>query len=471
MVTGTATETELVCQQGYNKLTSTMRTLGFVTNDEKNVPPTQSITFLGGGLDTNTNNTGICSVFLDEEKRMRVHTGCTQMATHVKGSLRVSTIMTLMGLLMFCSHIVPGTKLYLRSGFDLIRNKVPRDYVHTNQRFRQDMQTVSNLYKVASPRFLLVKRTLTTTFGSWDASTSWGMGGFLDGKWFSEKWSTLLSTPQLPSFYPREGTATFHINYLELFAGYWFLKMWGESLRGLTIVCHTDNTVTESMLRRLWGTTTFIPLLKQIQLLMVEFDVALSPQRISTEDNTLSDCLSRGAMDEFHAELTRWSDHSITDKDMEDWQIDPVEVKDLDREYGPFDVDACTDVYRTNSHFAHSWNENDDCTKQQWGGQNVFCNGPFTLLLLILQHAVRCKQAQPKGTAALFIIPCWPTAEFYRFAMSLPQTFKVVRRWPTGTALFTATVPPQLGGGRRFNGPTRWPVVALRMGPGAECAP
>lgn len=109
-----------------------------------------------------------------------------------------------------------------------------------------------------------------------------------------------------------------------------FLKMWGESLRGLTVVCHTDNTVAQSMLEKLWGQATFIPLLREIDLLMVKYDIALSPQRISTGDNTLSDCLSRGAMDEFHRELETWSKVSLRDKDMEDWQLDPDEVATLD---------------------------------------------------------------------------------------------------------------------------------------------
>jgi hypothetical protein len=90
------------------------------------------------------------------------------------------------------------------------------------------------------------------------------------------------------------------------------------------------------------------------------------------------------------------------------------------------------------------------------------------MLLEILQHDVRCKRAHPVGTAAIFVVPCWPTEEFYKFAMSLPQLIKVVRRWPRGSALFTAPVPAPLGGGRVYQGPTRWPVVALRISPGAE---
>jgi len=311
---------------------------------------------------------------------------------------------------------------------------------------------------------MIVKRPLSTVFGSWDASTSWGMGGFLDGKTYSEKWSDFLKKGQ-PRFYPKPGSPTFHINYLELFAGYWFLLLWGESLRGHTIVCHTDNTATEGMLKNMWGTSTFVPLLKEILVLLVKYDISLSPQRITTKDNLLSDCLSRGAMEEYQDAVQNWSNVSLMDKDLEDWQLIAPEVEDLDQEFGPFDIDACADELGTNAHFGKSWNKKTDCRKQQWGGWNVYCNGPFSELLSILMHAVACKKAHPVGTSALFIVPCWTTEEFYKYAMSLPTVFKVVRRWKKGSHLFTAPVPAPLGGGRVYAGPTRWPVVALWISP------
>eukprot|EP00959_Pyramimonas_sp_CCMP1952_P145807 3052732-Pyramimonas_sp.AAC.1 len=129
--------------------------------------------------------------------------------------------------------------------------------------------------------------------------------------------------------------------------------------------------------------------------------------------------------------------------------------------------DQCTDQYRTNAHCAHSWYATDDCTKQNWGGLHVFCNGLFSLLFDILSHFVECKQRHPVGTAALVIVPLWPTEKFWQYAMSLPQVFKVVRRWPKGSEMFTAPIPANKGGGRRECGPTRWPVVALRVDPGA----
>ena len=54
--------------------------------------------------------------------------------------------------------------------------------------------------------------------------------------------------------------------------------------------------------------------------------------------------------------------------------------------------------------------------KQNWGGLHVFCNGPFSLLLDILSHFVKCKQRHPVGTTTLFIVPLWPTEKFWQYA-------------------------------------------------------
>jgi hypothetical protein len=56
----------------------------------------------------------------------------------------------------------------------------------------------------------------------------------------------------------------------------------------------SDNTPTEGLLKKMWGTKTFIPLLKESLVLLRKYDICLSPQRITTKDNIFSDCLSRG---------------------------------------------------------------------------------------------------------------------------------------------------------------------------------
>lgn len=460
--------TELECARGYAHMVDLVESMGFETVHEKNTAPTQCLDFLGGGLDTNTDGTGKCSKFVDEGRRDYVTQQCLDME-HNRGRTRVSKLASLLGVLSFVATLVDGTRMYLRSGFDLIRGKDKRHFVQLSRPFRMDLAYLRKLLtRAADARTMLTRRVVTSTFSSWDASTGWGLGCFFDGMWVYLSWEEMLRMPNRPHFYPQPDTPSWHINYMELFAAYWFLKTWGHMLRGVTLVCHTDNTATEGMLKRMTGTATFIPLLKEILLLLVKHDIALAPVHISSKDNVLSDCLSRGAMAEFHEALHEWSGGPATADDHEDWQLDPVIVHDdLEDEYGLFDVDTCVDELRTNAHCARSWNRKDDCRKQNMGGLHVFMNGPFSELKSMLEHFVECKRQHPMGTSGVFVVPLWPTADFWLYVVGMPHVFRVVRRWPAGTELFTSPIPAHKGGGRRRCGPTRWPVVALRVGPGA----
>lgn len=455
------------CRLGFELLQATVRMLGFETNTSKNEPPATRGVFLGGGLDSDTEGSGRCSKYIDPVRRAYVIDQCLQME-HKRGHVRVHDVQKLQGLLSFCATLVERIKVHLQSGFQLIRNKNKRDFIPLSSRFRQDLCSVRQLLTVAAPRTIIDRRPVTSTFASWDASSEWGMGGFLDGDWFSISWAQLRAWPQKPAYYPRWDREDLHtIAYLELFAGYWFLKKWARRLSGYTAVVFTDNTNCQSWLKRWTGPGYVMPLLKAIEMLLCQHDVVLEVHYIASKSNVLSDCLSRGDEFGFEKALKEWSGVSMLDKDLEDHMLDHAEVESLESEFGVFTRDACVDKFRTNSHCTKSWNADDDCRKQDWSGQFIFCNGPFSLLLDILQHFLRCKTERPLGTAAIFILPCWPSADFFKLIMSLPKVFRVVRRWPAGSDLFTAPIPAGRGGGRRRVGPTRWPVVAVLAAPTA----
>lgn len=438
--------------------------LGWEVNESKCDSPAQTSIFLGGKLDTNHQSSGICTKSLDEMRKKHVANMCAEIEHH-KGPIRVEKIMSLLGLLAFCGSIIEDARTWLRAGFDNIRGKQKHEFVLLTANFRKSLAYWRKLVTISNPVTTIRRREVTTMFASWDASTEWGMGGFLDGEFFAVKWTELLSSPGTKPFYPKPGTESWHINYMELFAGYWFIRKWGPKLTGMKLICWTDNSATEGMLKNMFGKATFIPLLKEILLLLRKYDMEMEPKHISSKDNIISDCLSRGDRVGFQKAVKDWSNVSIMDKDMEDWQLLHEIFEDLQTNFGPFDVDACVDVLRTNSHCVRSWNEIDDCTKQDWAGLNVYCNGPFSKLLQITETFIKCKESCQVGTSAVFVVPCWPSEKFYQVMMSQPDRFKVVRRWPTGTPLFTAPVPIQLGGGRIYQGPTKWPVVAIRVGP------
>ena len=67
-------ETFEECQPGLHTMISLLRDLGFVVSEDKCVPCTTRITFLGRVLDTDTDGIGVCSASIDESRMTRVKT-------------------------------------------------------------------------------------------------------------------------------------------------------------------------------------------------------------------------------------------------------------------------------------------------------------------------------------------------------------------------------------------------------------
>jgi hypothetical protein len=120
------------------------------------------------------------------------------------------------------------------------------------------------------------------------------MGSFFAGNFFAISWEEVKDMRSNPIF-PFKCEATSHINYLELFAVFWALKTWGSALmRGQIMPLFTDSTAVLGMLKNMSGQTAFIPLLKEMHVLMLRLNIRLRPFYIWTGDNVLSDTLSRG---------------------------------------------------------------------------------------------------------------------------------------------------------------------------------
>eukprot|EP00959_Pyramimonas_sp_CCMP1952_P395105 8278424-Pyramimonas_sp.AAC.1 len=200
-----------------------------------------------------------------------------------------------------------------------------------------DLAFIRRLMQSASARTMLTRNPLTTAFASWDASTEWGMGGFLDGDWYSVSWEELRSWRSSPPFFPSRDVPEKHtIAYLELFAGYWFLRKWAKRLSGWTALVFTDNTNCLSWLTRWTGPGYVIPLLRAVIELLSKHDVQLQVEWISSSDNYLSDSLSRDDLPGFLAALGVWSGAGSIPDDMGEWQLFPAEVHSLEQEFGIF---------------------------------------------------------------------------------------------------------------------------------------
>ena len=124
---------------------------------------------------------------------------------------------------------------------------------------------------------------------------------------------------------------------------------------------------------------------------------------------------------------------------------------------GPFSLDACADRAGTNAMVERYWSSLQDCTKQDWGGHNAWCNPPFHMVEPVLRRFLDCKRRSPTNTSATFIIPGWVGASWWSLIV---DSCRFVRYYPPWSNIFTAS-PVKGTDARRLLGPTRWPVVVV----------
>eukprot|EP00854_Cymbomonas_tetramitiformis_P010319 gene10319-biopygen10554 len=221
-------------------------------------------------------------------------------------------------------------------------------------------------------------------------------GGFLDGKYFAVSWPELLAGPQ-QDFYPFKDRASSQINYLELFSVYWGLSLWGEELRGLTVVLITDDTPSKGMLEKWRCTPDFRKLLRKIFKQCVQFDVRFIVEWAPSKENQFADALSRKEMQLFFELYKDWQAASIWRQDRDDWKLFAEVFDRPDFRFGPFSVDACSDAFGANKETLECWTVRQDCTTQDWAGHTVWCNPPFSRILAILLHFLEFKFATIKA--------------------------------------------------------------------------
>jgi len=187
---------------------------------------------------------------------------------------------------------------------------------------------------------------------------------------------------------------------------------------------------------------------------------------IKSSDNVLTDALSRNDMHRFQEAHATWLGELQGISDRDDCSLLHPTFAELDSTWGPFEIEACGDNLGLNAHLNRFWCPANSALSHSWVGKNVYCNPPYSNIMPFLSHFLDCKVAKPLGTAALFVLPVWPTHDFWVFMLKYPKVFQIVRRFPIGHRLFS--VPSRVANSTaRFpmEG-IQWPVVIVRAGPG-----
>jgi hypothetical protein len=145
----------------------------------------------------------------------------------------------------------------------------------------------------------------------------------------------------------------------------------------------------------------------------------------------------------------------------EDWMLETNIFREIELLWGPFDLDACCDPQGHNSQLPLYWSAENDCLQQSWTHLSIYCNPTFSIIDRIVNHCLACFTSSPLTTSAVLVLPWWPSAQWFPVVM---EQFEIIKQYPPGVQrkIFTAPGEDPAGPRRRY-GPTRWPVIIVRV--------
>ena len=176
----------LVCQQNLESMLTFCQRINAPVKDEKVVPPTTKITFLGIVIDTKKIIASISdeckSLMLEELQSFSTRKKCTKCQ-----------LLSLIGKLSFVCKVVPTGRIFLRRLIDL---SMTVERFHHHIRISQEAQLDIIWWQDFLPTWsgsspiLNTHWTISPSMNLYtDASGSEGWGAFWSGQWFQSHWS------------------------------------------------------------------------------------------------------------------------------------------------------------------------------------------------------------------------------------------------------------------------------------------
>jgi len=237
------------------------------------------------------------------------------------------------------------------------------------------------------------------------------------------------------------------INFRELYTVLIAMRWYGPEWQGKCVLARVDNVTAVACINKVFSKSAALnKLARRIRLLQLKFGFVLRAEHVSGVCNTIPDALSRFTM------------RPTTN----DWQFDHGEFLRIQEEVGKFEADMCCDPLGKNAHLAEYYSELNSALHQNVEGRRTWWNPPFELMLPVLQHILRAKKNHA-GTQAAVVVPEYPGPPqpwWY-----LKKYFTTIRRFPSGSHLFTARAWSQQHPNeeRQLRGPMRWPVRVLYL--------
>jgi hypothetical protein len=252
--------------------------------------PTQSLTFIGTGIDTSS-----MSLFLPAEQ---LNLALLQLTAWLhRKTAKISDFRSLAGTLEWLCRIVLWGRPHLGYVLALIKHTNNNHFVKINAEFRRDiawwleaLRARSSISMQAYAPFVPTTRVETDAssfgFGAWWPAT----GQFLHGLFTPEE---IKSAQRLKSRSTGE---------LELRAIAIAVTTWGQAWTGQAVLILTDNqSALQAIVKRKCRVPNMRAILRHIAFVSHLYTINFHAEYINTEDNIKADLLSRDKVDAFVA--------------------------------------------------------------------------------------------------------------------------------------------------------------------------
>ena len=245
--------------------------------DEKVVPPTTKLTFLGIVIDTEKMTASIS----DERKTLMLEE-LQSFSTRKKCTKR--QLLSLIGKLSFACKVVPAGRIFLRRLIDLSMTvKCLHHHIRISQEAQRDIIWWQDFLSTWSGSSLILNThwTISPSMNLYtDASGSEGWGAFWSGRWLQSHWSPAqLVKPIL---------------WKELFAIVNAVNTWGQQWAKQKILFHCDNeAVVEIWCKGSTRDPETMALVRLLYFCAARYDINVVITHIFGIDNCIADSLSR----------------------------------------------------------------------------------------------------------------------------------------------------------------------------------
>ena len=205
-------------------------------------------------------------------------------------------LLSLLGHMSFASKVVVPGRSFMSYLLKLIRGKNNNhDIVYFNDDYRRDMKMWKTFLQSWNGVSFFIDSVVTNDDVELytDASSTKGFGGYFAGKWFQDTWPDELSMNS-------NSDKSLSVALLELYPIVMAAILWGNQWSKKRIIFKCDNLSCVFILRKGRSRCSNIMLLmRRLTWCAATYNFSFYSEHLRSEDNGISDSISRFEMDRF----------------------------------------------------------------------------------------------------------------------------------------------------------------------------